>query len=77
MLADEIYETENPLQTKPNQTKPKQSKQGLTDLCFNYSSRPNIPGYKGCTLWQGQYAPANTRPAPGPSTQPTTSLIHR
>ncbi|XP_076465540.1 protein SPMIP7-like [Babylonia areolata] len=39
--------------------------------------RPNIPGYKGCTLWQGRYAPANTHPPPQPSTQPTTSLIHR
>ncbi|KAL8617666.1 hypothetical protein ACOMHN_064920 [Nucella lapillus] len=39
--------------------------------------RPNIPGYKGCTLWQGHYAPANTHPPPEPSIQPMTSLIHK
>ncbi|KAK7109383.1 protein SPMIP7-like [Littorina saxatilis] len=39
--------------------------------------RPNIPGYEGCTLWQGRYAPANTQPPPQPPTQPTTSLIHK
>ncbi|XP_076461834.1 protein SPMIP7-like [Babylonia areolata] len=39
--------------------------------------RPNIPGYKGCTLWQGKYAPANAHAVPLPSSQPTTSLIHK
>ncbi|KAK7488332.1 hypothetical protein BaRGS_00020491 [Batillaria attramentaria] len=39
--------------------------------------RPNIPGYAGCTLWQGHYAPANTHPAPEPPKQPTTSIVYR
>ncbi|KAL8620642.1 hypothetical protein ACOMHN_029532 [Nucella lapillus] len=38
--------------------------------------RPNIPGYKGCTLWQGTCAPANAHAAPGPPSQSTTALTH-
>lgn len=39
--------------------------------------RPNIPGYTGCFLWQGYYAPAHTHPPPEPYAQPTTSLVHK
>lgn len=38
--------------------------------------RPNIPGYQGCTLWQGQYAPAHTAPRT-PSKQATTATVHK
>lgn len=38
--------------------------------------RPNIPGYMGCTLYQGQYAPAHSQPAPPPS-QSSTAMVHK
>ncbi|XP_069111899.1 protein SPMIP7-like [Argopecten irradians] len=33
--------------------------------------RPNIPGYKGCTLWRGVYAPAHQK------SQATTAITHK
>ncbi|WAQ94962.1 SPT48-like protein [Mya arenaria] len=38
--------------------------------------KPNIPGYQGCTLYRGQYAPAHSHPAP-PNSQATTQLVHK
>lgn len=38
--------------------------------------KPNIPGYTGCTLYRGQYAPAHSHSVP-PSSQCTTKLVHR
>ncbi|XP_052795757.1 spermatogenesis-associated protein 48-like [Mya arenaria] len=40
------------------------------------SHKPNIPGYQGCTLYRGQYAPAHSHPAP-PNSQATTQLVHK
>ncbi|PVD29803.1 hypothetical protein C0Q70_09060 [Pomacea canaliculata] len=40
------------------------------------SHRPNIPGYKGCTLWQGYYAPAHSQVSEY-TIQPTTLAVHR
>lgn len=41
-----------------------------------YFSKPNIPGYQGCTLYRGQYAPAHSAPHP-PNSQATTKLVHK
>lgn len=41
-----------------------------------FYSRPNIPGYKGCTLWQGYYAPAHSQVSEY-TIQPTTLAVHR
>lgn len=38
-------------------------------------SRPNIPGYQGCTLWQGVYAPAHSTKIV--NAQSTTSTVHK
>lgn len=38
--------------------------------------RPNIPGYEGCTLWQGVYAPAHTIKEK-PAQSATTATVHR
>ncbi|KAH3715743.1 spermatogenesis-associated protein 48-like isoform X2 [Dreissena polymorpha] len=40
------------------------------------SHKPNIPGYQGCTLYRGHYAPAHSNPAP-PNSQATTQLVHK
>ncbi|XP_060597503.1 protein SPMIP7-like [Ruditapes philippinarum] len=40
------------------------------------SHKPNIPGYQGCTLFRGQYAPAHSAPHP-PNSQATTKLVHK
>lgn len=37
--------------------------------------RPNIPGYQGCTLWQGVYAPAHSTKIV--NAQSTTSTVHK
>lgn len=37
--------------------------------------RPNIPGYEGCTLWQGYYAPAHSQHRQ--YLQPTTKAMHK
>ncbi|XP_005109934.1 spermatogenesis-associated protein 48 [Aplysia californica] len=39
--------------------------------------RPNIPLYSGCTLWQGYYAPAHSKPADREYLQPTTTTFHK
>lgn len=43
---------------------------------FCVFSKPNIPGYTGCTLYQGHYAPAHSKPHP-PNSQATTKLVHK
>ena len=45
-------------------------------LATFYFSRPNIPGYEGCTLWQGVYAPAHTIKEK-PAQSATTATVHR
>lgn len=37
---------------------------------------PNIPGYQGCTLWRGQYAPAHSHPPP-PNSQASTAGTYK
>lgn len=39
--------------------------------------RPNIPLYTGCTLWQGYYAPAHSKPSEREYLQPTTTTVHK
>ncbi|KAK3108180.1 hypothetical protein FSP39_002755 [Pinctada imbricata] len=38
--------------------------------------RPNIPGYQGCTLWQGKYKPAHGEPQV-PNAQTSTAIVHK